>query len=90
MKIQDIEEFDNRSIVRLAEILEKNEEVLFSIRNKLVHIGKAGVEIYSVNVFNSDEIDDLDNLDFGFAVDAGMLYFKSTIEVIVLANNNFK
>lgn len=89
MKIQDVEDFDNKTIINLAEILEQNNEILFQIKNKLIHVAKSGIEIFSVNVFNADDLD-FDNLDFGVAVDAGMLYFKTTIEAIVLAQNNFK
>jgi hypothetical protein len=89
MKVHDIEDLTNSNIIRLAEVLEKNEEILFQIRNKVFHVAKAGIEIYSVNVFNDEDLEDYDNLDFGFAVNAGMLYFKTSIEAIVLAKNNF-
>lgn len=89
MKVHDIEDLTNSNIIRLAEVLEKNEEILFQIRNKVFHIAKSGIEIYSVNIFNDEDIEDYDNLDFGFVVNAGMLYFKTSIEAIVLAKNNF-
>lgn len=92
MKIEEIEIFNNSNIIRLAEILEKKEALLFQIRNKLLHVAKAGKESYSVNIFNADDLgafEDINKIDFDYVINAGIVYSKSTIEAIVLAMNNY-
>lgn len=92
MKIHEIDNLNNSNIVRLADVLEKNSEILFQIRNKLFHVSKAGVDSFSVNIFDANdlgEVFDINNIDFGFVVNAGMVYSTSTIEAIVIAKFNF-
>lgn len=88
MKIKYIEEITNDNIIRLSEILNRDKEILFQIKEKLIHIQEEDNSSFSINIFNPEDKEIMkDKLDFGFIINSGFLTNKTSIEAIVLSLN---